>query len=119
MNTGGRSTGAMSYAAERSGATLMRLDQEVFNGDAVHELHRLIRESNALIADLSDGNPNVLYEVGYAHALEIPSVHISSTPLSKLPFDVQGWNTLPYEKGQTSRLKEPLARRLRAALDLS
>ena len=60
--------------------------------------------------------PNVLYEAGYSHALPRPTVHICSTPLSELPFDVRNWNTIKYKKGQTTVLRDPLIRQLQAAL---
>ncbi|MGD0173670.1 MAG: hypothetical protein ABSC61_04430, partial [Anaerolineales bacterium] len=87
-----------------------------FSGDIVDEIKRLIASSVAVIVDLSEAKPNVLYEAGFAHALKKPTVHISSTPLSDLPFDIRNWNTLLYQRGQTIKLQDPLARRLRAVL---
>lgn len=107
---------AMSYAAKRVNAACERVDDEEFSGDVVEEIKRLINESIAVIVDLSDSKPNVLYEAGYAHALGKPAVHICSTPLSRLPFNVRNWNTIEYDIGQTSRLQEPLARRLRSVI---
>jgi hypothetical protein len=107
---------AMSYAAERVSATCKRVDKTEFTGDIVAEIRRLIRESAAVIADLSDSKPNVLYEAGYAHALEKPTVHICSTPMSELPFDVRNWNAIKYTIGQTSNLKAPLVRRLKSVM---
>jgi nucleoside 2-deoxyribosyltransferase len=82
----------------------------------VERIKRLIKESSAVIADLSEAKSNVLYEVGYAHALKRPTIHICSTPLEQLPFDVRNWNTITYVKGQTHKLKTDLARRLKAIL---
>jgi nucleoside 2-deoxyribosyltransferase len=92
------------------------VDRKEFSGDIVEEIKRLIRGSAAVIVDLSEVKPNVLYEAGYAHALRKPVVHICSTPLSKLPFDVRNWNTIAYRRGQTALLREPLARRLKAVM---
>jgi hypothetical protein len=107
---------AMSYAAEQIGSVCKRVDKVEFSGDIVVEIEKLIREARAVIIDLSESKPNVLYEAGYAHALNKPVVHICSTPLEDLPFDVAQWNTLPYAQGQTFGLKESLAKRLRAAV---
>lgn len=107
---------AMSFAAEEVQAACKRVDQTEFSGDIVEEIKRLICESIAVIVDLSEGKPNVLYEAGYAHALGKPTVHICSTDLSELPFDVRNWNTIPYRRGQTTRLRQPLALRLRAVI---
>ncbi len=107
---------AMSYAAEQVGAACKRVDQTEFTGDVVEEIKRLIRESIAVIVDLSEGKANVLYEAGYAHAFAKPTVHICSTDLSVLPFDVRNWNTIQYNKGQTMALREPLVKELRAVV---
>jgi hypothetical protein len=107
---------AMSHAAEQVGAECKRVDLKEFSGDIVTEIKRLISSSAAVIVDLSEAKPNVLYEAGFAHALKKPTVHICSTPLSELPFDVRNWNTLTYRRGQTALLKDPLARRLKAVL---
>jgi hypothetical protein len=107
---------AMSHAAEQVGAECKRVDLKEFSDDIVTEIKRLIQSSTAVIVDLSEAKPNVLYEAGYAHALKKPTVHICSTPLSELPFDVRNWNTIPYNRGQTALLKEPLTRRLKAVM---
>ena len=107
---------AMSHAAQQVDAACKRVDRSEFSGDIVDEIKRLIASSVAVIVDLSEAKPNVLYEAGFAHALKKPTVHISSTPLSDLPFDVRNWNTLPYQRGQTIKLQEPLARRLKVVM---
>jgi hypothetical protein len=107
---------AMAYAAEKNGATCVRVDKEEFSGDVIDKIRSLIRQSSAIICDLSEARPNVLYETGFAHALEKPTIHICSTPLSELPFDVRNWNTLAYAHGRTVHLREALAARLNALL---
>jgi hypothetical protein len=107
---------AMSHAAEQIGAECKRVDRREFSGDIVEEIKLLISSSAAVIVDLSEAKPNVLYEAGYAHALHKPTVHICATPLSELPFDVRNWNTIPYRLGQTALLREPLTRRLKAVM---
>ena len=84
--------------------------------DIVKEIKRMIRGSKAVIADLSGSKPNVLYELGIAHALRRPTIHICSTPLSKLPFDVRNWRTLEYKRGQTHQLARILSKRLKVLL---
>ena len=61
--------------------------------------------------------PNLLYEAGYAHALNKPCIHICSTSTEKLPFDVSHWKTTMYHPGQTHKLAKELAQRLKAVLD--
>lgn len=107
---------AMVGAAKKCGLDCVRVDREEFSGDIVSKIRAEIEASRAVIVDLSRGEPNVLYEAGYAHALGKPTVHISSTALNELPFDVRNWNTLEYKPGQTSQLVTRLTNRLRAVL---
>lgn len=107
---------AMAGAAAAVGAGCTRVDEEEFTGDVVDEIQRLIHFSMLVIADLSESKPNVLYEVGYAHALKKPTVHICSTSLDDLPFDVRNWNTVVYGQGQTHRLRTDLTRRVKKIL---
>jgi len=107
---------AMAPAAEAVGAVCKRVDREEYAGNVVEKVRSTIRESIAVIADLSESRPNVLYEAGFAHALDKPTVHICSTPLKDLPFDVAQWNTIEYQKGQTHKLQSILTNRLRSIL---
>jgi hypothetical protein len=107
---------AMRYAAEQAGAVCTRVDRREFQGSVVDEIQRLIRKSVAVFVDLSEAKPNVLYETGYAHALKKPCIHICSTSLEKLPFDVLQWKTTKYSPGQTYKLGKELARRLKEIL---
>ena len=108
---------AMRYAAEQMGAVCTRVDRREFQGSVVDEIQRLIRKSVAVFVDLSEAKPNVLYETGYAHALKKPCIHICSTPMDKLPFDVLQWKTTKYNPGQTHKLGKELAQRLKKALE--
>jgi len=107
---------AMTYAAEKVNAVCRRVDKEEFTGDIVEEIKRLINASIAVIVDLSESKENVLYEAGFAHALPRPTVHICSTNLDRLPFDVRNWNTIEYKPGGTVTLRRKLATRLASVL---
>ena len=107
---------AMRYAAEQVGAVCDRVDRREFQGNVVDEIHRLIRSSVAVIVDFSESKPNVLYEAGFAHALNKPCIHICSTALEKLPFDVSQWKTSKYNSGQIHKLQKELSERLKATL---
>ena len=107
---------AMTYAARRNGATAERVKDRDFVGDINSQIRKMIRNSIAVIADVSESNPNVLYELGYAHAREVPSVLICNTSSGRFPFDIRNLNILPYKKGQTNKIKKRLARRLASAL---
>jgi len=107
---------AIAGAAEASGAAAKRVDLDPRAGDVVQHIEELIRASALVVADLSESRPNVMYEVGFARALEKPIVTLCSTALEDLPFDVRNWSTIPYEKGRTHELRGRLAERLGALL---
>lgn len=107
---------AMRSAAEDSGLTARRVDQEEYLGGVESRIRGLIRESAVVVADLSGSNPNVTYEVGYADGLGKPVVLICSTPFADSPFNVAHLNTLEYAQGQTNQLAQRLATRVTTAL---
>lgn len=98
------------------GYKAIRVDHQNFIGDIVVEIKKLIKKSVAVIGDLSESRPNVLYEIGYAEAAKRNIVQICSTPMDNIPFDVRNNRTISYEKGQTMKLKASLAKELRAIL---
>ncbi|MGA8448047.1 MAG: hypothetical protein WB766_23095 [Roseiarcus sp.] len=110
---------SMTYAAEGIEAACRRVDKEDFSGDIPAKLQQMIRDSIAVIADLSEAKPNVLYELGFAHALNKPVIHICSTPLTELPFDVRNWVTLSYEVGRTHEFRTPLRSKLASVVNAS
>lgn len=107
---------AIAEAAKSVQAVAVREDKQEFVGDIVDRIEKDIKRSSAVVADLSESKADVLYEVGFAHALSKPTVHICSTPLGKLPFDVRNVNTIKYAKGQTHKLKRVLESRFKAIL---
>jgi hypothetical protein len=98
---------AMKPAAIELGYDCIRVDYEQFSGDIVVEIKELISKSRAVVADLSEARPNVLFEVGYAEALDKPVVQIS-TNRANLPFNVRNNKTLGYSIGQSTRLRSRL-----------
>jgi len=107
---------AMRSAADDSGLTARRVDQDEYVGGVESRILGLIRESVVVVADLSGSNSNVTYEVGYADGLGKPVVLICSTPFSDLPFNVAHLNTLEYARGQTNQLTQRLTTRVTSAL---
>ena len=107
---------AMEPACFDVGAECIRVDRESYAGDILSEIKNQIANSHAVIADLSESNPNVFFEIGFADGLDIPVVQICSTPVGELPFDVRNNLTLNYVLGQTSRLRTDLAEILKSIL---
>ena len=101
------------------GYKAVRVDHQAFVGDIVSEIKTLIKRSAAVVGDLSESRPNVLYELGFAHASRRKVVQICSTTMDNIPFDVRNNKTIRYEKGQTTKLKSNLTRELRTILSAS
>lgn len=70
-----------------------------------------IRNASVIIADITPDNPNVFYEVGYAHALAKPTILLCEKGIrDKLPFDVSGFRTIFYDNsiGGKRQIEEKL-----------
>lgn len=76
--------------------TCNRLDDIKSAGKITDDLISEIISSNMCIADLTGNNPNVMWEVGYAHALNKPIVIIRQG-YGRLPFDVRDVRIIRYD----------------------
>ena len=103
-------------AAEVIGGHAVRIDQIMHGQDAVTETQKQIRLCSAVVADISTGESDVLYELGYAHALDKPSIQICSTSYEDMPFMVRNRETILYRPGATHLLGRRLGLYLRELL---
>lgn len=110
---------AIKAAAQMAGCTSVRVDHLMHGQDAVMETYRQIQRCEIVIADISTAEPDVLYELGYAHALGKPVVQLCSTNLENLPFMVRNRDTILYRAGQTHRLIDVLAEYVRHLLNIT
>ena len=107
----------MRLPIERCGLLPVRLDREAYTGSISLEIKKRIRDSSLVIADVTDSNPNVLYELGYADGLQIPTIVVSQRKEGvELPFDIRDINTLFYESELLRDLNRQLIMRIRQAL---
>jgi hypothetical protein len=99
------------------GLAVVRADETYGPGLIVADIAREIIESKAIIADITPQNPNVYYEVGYAHALNRPTILIAEKP-TQLPFDVSPYRVLFYENtiGGKARVENGLRKHLYSIL---
>jgi hypothetical protein len=102
------------------GLEAFRADQTFGPGVIISDLARQIIESKIIIADISPANLNVYYEVGYAHALNKPTILIAEKE-TKLPFDVSPFRVLFYDNsiGGKARVEAGLRRHIRAIMNQS
>ena len=90
----------------------IRIDKQIvgFSYDIVNEILESIQNAGLLIADLTDQNANVYYEVGYAQGLIkaklgntaevlylISNPNKPDEPFASAKFDVQHYKMIPYK----------------------
>jgi nucleoside 2-deoxyribosyltransferase len=80
---------AIKSAVRDTGMQAERVDEQSFHRQGITEriIHQ-IQSADIIIADMSTNNPNVLYEVGYAHAKNKPSILLTKDPKT-IPFDLK------------------------------
>jgi hypothetical protein len=104
------------YPAVRScGLICERVDEAHFTGDVLARIRDGIESASLVIADLSEGRPNVYLEVGYAWGKGIPVIFVAQKG-EKLHFDVSTHRCLFY--GRFAKFAEDLEQLIRG-LDAS
>jgi hypothetical protein len=103
------------------GVEAVRADETYGPGLIIADVVRQIDEAKFIIAEITPANPNVYYEVGYAHARGKPTILIAERGIEKLPFDLSPFRTLFYENSIDGkrRVEEGLRRHIKAILDPS
>jgi len=74
----------------------VRADFVTKTGSITRDLLGRLYRSDVVIADLTDLNPNVFYELGVRHALRAGTILIALKG-TKVPFDVGDLRVIPYE----------------------
>lgn len=64
----------------------------------IEEIQDTIKSCTFAIADISEKNPNVYYEIGFAKALGKRVILIKNKHIGKLPFDIQALDVLIYDR---------------------
>lgn len=78
-------------------------------GFVVSQIYKEIATADLVIAEMSGQNPNVFYEVGWAHALNKPTILFASKREDISVFDTQGYRHFQHD-GKAHKLKETLLR---------
>ncbi len=88
---------AVTSSVSRGTLACSRLDEIKSAGRISHDLFMKIRESTLCIADVTGSNPNVMWEIGYAMALQKPLILITQD-VDIVPFDLTDWRTISYDR---------------------
>jgi nucleoside 2-deoxyribosyltransferase len=84
--------------SHRAGFKALRADDVYRPGVILQDIIRGIIESDVIVADITPTIPNVFYELGYAHALQKPTILLANRQIEKLPFDVSGYRGALHQK---------------------
>lgn len=83
-------------AINKAGLTAIRADNDIFGtGKIIDQIWTGINKAKVLIAELTQRNPNVYYELGIAHALKKPVVLVCSNE-EDVPFDLKHIRVIYY-----------------------
>lgn len=97
-------------AVNAAGFLCERADLSTFTGDVLEWVRMRIRSASLVVADLTDANPNVYLEVGYAWGTGVRTVLLAKST-DHLKFDVRGQRCLIYKK--IKELEDSLTSELR------
>lgn len=82
---------------EQFGLQAIRADEYYTSTPIISDITRDISEASIIICDITMDNPNVFYELGYAHALQKTTILLADKEKRKqLPFDISGYRTIFY-----------------------
>lgn len=101
---------AIRPACEAAGAYAERVDKQIFAGSIMDRVYNQISKADVIVADLSERNPNVFYEVGYAHAIGKTTILLTKSE-ADIPFDLRQYPHVVYGSS-LSLLKSELQRRV-------
>ncbi|KPI02324.1 hypothetical protein OK074_5325 [Actinobacteria bacterium OK074] len=83
-------------ACAEFGIVAVRADRITQAGDINEQICRHVLQDDLVIADVSGGNPNVMYELGLRHVTGKPTIHIGER--GQLPFDIAPIRTIRYDR---------------------
>ncbi len=110
--------GIKGAADQFDGLVAERVDDQIFREGILERIYRQIDLADIIIADMSGQNPNVFYEVGYAHAKQKLCILLTADA-DDIPFDLKHRRHIIYDKSIVT-LRRELVRELswaRAELD--
>lgn len=107
-------------ACQQAGYKTKRVDELVGQFNISRKIIEYIFRSDAIVAEITDKNSNVFYEMGVAHAIGNKTIMIAQDA-DKLPFDIRNYRCIIYEQSVEGlqRLQEEIGRSLQEIGDWS
>jgi DNA-binding Xre family transcriptional regulator len=82
---------------EKAGYSVLRADSLPDQQNILRKIVEGIANANLILADLSNENPNVFYELGLCHGLGIETIMITRS-IEKIPFDLKTYVAHQYSR---------------------
>lgn len=103
-------------ACQVLGIKPVRADQIAEPGEITEQIFRRLRDADLVIADVTGGNANVMYELGFRHTFNKPTIQIGEK--ERLPFDITVIRTLQFVTNETGLVeaRDKLRDSIKAAL---
>jgi len=103
--------------ADERGFSVIRVDEISGPGIIFEDIKREIGEAKVVIAEITAPNQNVFYELGYAHALNKPTILLAQRG-KELPFDIKSYRVIFYDDtiGGKPEVERNLRKHLHAIL---
>ena len=99
---------ALVEGSKRAGKKCKRVDEIWTPADITEDIFNLIASSSLVIADITDLNPNVMFEVGYAIGRGKQAVLICKDDVPQLPFDISHRRVFTYKRDKDGQGYENL-----------
>ena len=80
-----------------AGFVVARADEITSSESIISIIIRQIEDSCLVVADLTDSNPNVYYELALAHSLHKPVISLTQDT-DDLPFDIKAYRAIGYSR---------------------
>ena len=104
-------------AAAIAGVDVLRADSMAASGRTIAEdIQGAIQSASLVIADITNDNPNVMYEVGFAQAQGKPVLLVAASSRA-IPFDMAGFRVSIYDISSPSEFVQRLARSILLAIE--
>ena len=100
---------AIKPALAAHGLKPLRTDRLGLTGNVVEFIRNALNSCYFAIADTTHDRPNVMYELGMAHAENKPVIMLRSARGRPAPFDIQSENIISYSRDM-KKLRERLER---------
>lgn len=97
-------------SCENAGFIAERVDEQSYSETILERIYRQINVADVVIADMTGKNPNVFYEVGFAHAKSKRCTLLTQNS-SDIPFDLKHHRHIVYE-GSIQILQDKLSNEL-------